>query len=82
MTYENPEQPPPRTPRRIAASGVPRCARRFFAYSTAPSEIATDFWPDGGALGSLDGGALGSRVSTCSISLFASTLLESGVFLR
>src|SRR6188768_1951322 len=39
MTYENPEQPPPLTPRRTAASGVPRCASFFFANSTALSEM-------------------------------------------
>src|SRR3954471_21157643 len=39
MTYENPEQPPPFTPRRTAASGVPRCASFFFANSTALSEM-------------------------------------------
>src|SRR5690242_14772463 len=44
MTYENPEQPPPFKPRRMAASGVPRLASCFFAISTAlgESEIAAD----------------------------------------
>src|SRR5258708_2270969 len=39
MTYEKPEQPPPLTPRRTAASGVPRAASFFFANSTALSEM-------------------------------------------
>src|SRR4051812_20128105 len=39
MTYEKPEQPPPLTPKRTAASGVPRCASFFLANSTALSEM-------------------------------------------
>src|SRR6188768_3907515 len=59
MTYENPEQPPPLTPRRTAASGVPRCASFFFANSTALSEMVISRRD----LGASDGEGVGAVVS-------------------
>src|SRR5882724_4373006 len=60
MTYEKPEQPPPFTPRRTAASGVPRAASFFLANSTALSEMVIsrrDFGASEGAAGCASGAA-------------------------
>src|SRR3981081_953817 len=35
ITYEKPEQPPPRTPRRSIADGVPRFSSASFAFTIA-----------------------------------------------
>src|SRR5260221_12162312 len=54
ITYEKPEQPPPFSPRRTAASGVPRFASCFFAISTAFGVSEIDAF-DGVALSAGEG---------------------------
>src|ERR1700689_1973058 len=54
-TYVNPVQPPPRTPTRIRAFGVPRLARCLAISCAADSVIATSFLPTTGVAAAVFG---------------------------